>query len=227
MPAPDQTPEPRIFLQPIADPSALGLLGFGGATFLAGAHFAHWFGGGAGASLHPLVPLLFTLGGIAQFAAGMWGFKARDGIAASMHTIWGAHWIAFGLLTFLSLTHLILPLGASATELGWWFFVLGALTLAGAIAATGENVGLLSVLTTLTGACVVMGIGQVSGSTGVREAAGYVFVASALCAWYTALALMLEDVYGRTVLPMGRFEPARKKRPFSPGLREPGVTRGQ
>jgi hypothetical protein len=36
----------RIYLQPIAAPSILGLCGFAGATFMVAAHFAGWYGGG-------------------------------------------------------------------------------------------------------------------------------------------------------------------------------------
>jgi succinate-acetate transporter protein len=222
MPPPERY-ETRVVLEPIAAPSALGLLAFAGATFLAGAHFARWIPG----SLAPLVPLLLALGGLVQFAAGMWAFKARDGLAAAIHTVWGAHWLGFGTLQLLLLGHVLAQPASGSPALGWWFLVMGALIAVGALASTGENAGLLSVLTLLTGACVVMGIGQLAGSPGTQEAAGYLFASSAVCALYTAAALLIEDVRGEPLLPLGRFASAKRKRPITSGLREPGVTRGQ
>lgn len=60
----------RIFLQPIAPPSILGLYGFGAATFVVGAHAARWFGTPL-VSPPLLAPFAFFLGGIAQLIAGI------------------------------------------------------------------------------------------------------------------------------------------------------------
>ena len=42
-----------------------------------------------------------TFGGIAQFLAGMWAYKARDIVATLAHGMWGAFWIAFFVLQLL------------------------------------------------------------------------------------------------------------------------------
>ena len=39
-----------------------------------------------------------TFGGIAQFAAGMWSYRARDVVATLAHGMWGSFWLAFGLV---------------------------------------------------------------------------------------------------------------------------------
>src|SRR5919202_1390393 len=92
----------RTFLQPIAAPSTLGLYGFAGSTFIVAANLAHWYG-------TPETPLfLFEFaaffGGLAQFLAGMWAYRARDGLATAMHGMWGAFWMAYGLLFLLVAT---------------------------------------------------------------------------------------------------------------------------
>src|SRR6516162_4371843 len=94
----DDAARARIYLQPIAAPSVLGLFGFAGATFMVAAHMAHWYGG-ASTDLY-LAAFAATFGGIAQFTAGMWAFKARDVVATAMHGTWGAFWIAYGLLEY-------------------------------------------------------------------------------------------------------------------------------
>src|SRR5579883_3308754 len=93
------TPQPRVFLQPIAAPSILGLYGFAGATFMVAANMAHWFGNEH--SMLLLVPFAAFFGGLAQFLAGMWAFKARDGLATAMHGMWGAFWMAYGILQWI------------------------------------------------------------------------------------------------------------------------------
>src|SRR4051812_13459840 len=101
----------RVFLQPIAAPSVLGLFGFAGATFIVAANLAGWYG--TQQSGQYLFPFAAAFGGLAQFAAGMWAFRARDALASAMHGMWGAFWIAYGLLHLLAATGtLTLPTGA-------------------------------------------------------------------------------------------------------------------
>lgn len=85
-PVPDAQREPfqqpegdaRIFLQPLAPPSILGLYGFAGATFMVAAHMAKRYGGPM-TDLY-LAPFCSLFGGVAQFSAGMWSFR---GVTAS------------------------------------------------------------------------------------------------------------------------------------------------
>src|SRR5215472_15146898 len=92
-------PQVNVSLQPIAAPSILGLYGFAGATFIVAAHMAHWFG--TSQTDMVLWPFAAFFGGLAQFLAGMWSFKARDGVATAMHGMWGSFWMAFGVLWLL------------------------------------------------------------------------------------------------------------------------------
>src|ERR671936_691551 len=69
----------RVFLQPIAAPSILGLAGFAGATFIVASNLAGWWG--TPSSPLALAPFAAMFGGLAQFLAGMWAYKARDAIA--------------------------------------------------------------------------------------------------------------------------------------------------
>src|SRR5579884_4566163 len=98
----DNSTRAEIFLQPIAAPSILGLFGFAGATFMVAAHMAGWYGS-ARTDLF-LFPFAALFGGLAQFLAGMWAYKARDGIATAMHGTWGSFWMAFGILYLLAAT---------------------------------------------------------------------------------------------------------------------------
>ena len=73
----------RVTLQPIAAPSALGLAGFSVATLMVATIQAKWWG--SAADFKGVAPFCLTFGGIAQFLAGMWAYKARDIVATLAH----------------------------------------------------------------------------------------------------------------------------------------------
>jgi succinate-acetate transporter protein len=216
----------RVYLQPIAAPSILGLFGFAGATFVVAANLAGWYGNGATPDY--LFPFAAFFGGLAQFLAGMWAYKARDGLATAMHGMWGSFWMAYGVLFLLFATgRLTPPAGNAFPALGFWFIALAAITWAGAWAATRVNWSLFGVLGTLATGSTLMAIAQIAGDVPLTHAAGWVFIISAVLAWYTATALMMVNIEGREVLPLGAVHEAREKAEVSEGLGEPGVMHGQ
>jgi succinate-acetate transporter protein len=218
-------PRAEVFLQPFAAPSILGLYGFAGATFIVAAHMAGWYGDNQ--TFLYLAPFCAIFGGVAQFTAGMWAYRVRDGLATAIHGMWGAFWIAFGILNWgFASGALHHPTGAFPA-FGFWFIALAAITFMGAIAAFAENLGLVSVLATLAAGSGCAAAGQIINSTGFNVAAGWLFVASAILAWYTASALMLEGSFGRPILPVFKMPHAKKAKEFNSGVGEPGVRHGQ
>jgi succinate-acetate transporter protein len=224
---------PRVVLQPIAAPSILGLFGFAGATFIVASNVAGWWG----TSDSPLVlaPFAAMFGGLAQFLAGMWAYRARDAVATAMHGTWGAFWLAYGILNIL------VAAGALAAPkpwyhdpaLGFWFFALACVTASGAVASLAENLGLFAVLSTLAAGSGILAGALIYGSHGWAQVAGWVLVVSAACAWYVATAMMLAAAGGRVVLPLGKLSReanrpgGRVTRPIELEWAEPGVRMGQ
>jgi hypothetical protein len=222
----------RVFLQPIAPPSILGLYGFAGATFIVAAHLAGWYG--SATSNEYLWPFAAVFGGVAQFLAGMWGYRARDAVATAMHGMWGAFWIAFGILNLMFATHTIVEPKPKFSEFGFWFIALGAITVMGALAVAVEgNIGVFLVLGTLAGGCGCAAAAFLLGSSGWTEAAGYVFIVSACLAYYVASAMMLASAAGRVILPLGKLAPHsnvpgdQRPSPIELAWAEPGVKHGQ
>jgi uncharacterized protein len=224
---------PRVFLQPLAAPSILGLFGFAVATFMVAANTAGWYGN-AQTPLY-LAPFAMASGGIAQFLAGMWAYRARDGIATAMHGIWGAFWIGYGILNILMAAG-ALPAPAVAwhsADLGYWFFALAIVTASGALASLAESLSLFAVLSTLSAGSGILAGALIYGSHGWYHAAGWVLVFSAGFAWYTATAMMLAAAGGRVILPLGKLKkdanvPGRKPvHPIELRWAEPGVKMGQ
>lgn len=197
----------RIVLTPIAAPSILGLYGFFAATLLVGSNLAHWWGGATSAML--VFPFALMLGGLAQFIAGVWAYRARDGLATAMHGIWGAFWLAFGLYQWLAAAH-VLPAVTTPqdTAFGFWFIALGAITAMGALASLATSAGLFAVLSPLAAGSIFAAIGYVGGYGWCLTVAGWLFVFSAGFAWYVASAMMMEGAFGRTILPTGQWKKA-------------------
>jgi uncharacterized protein len=221
----------RVMLQPIAAPSILGLFGFSGATFMVAAHLAGWYGNSNSGQY--LFPFAAMFGGVAQFLAGMWAYRARDGIATAMHGTWGSFWLGYGVLNLLAATGaLTLPTGTFA-ELGFWFLVLAAITAAGAIAALFESLGLVAVLAPLAAGSALAAVHYLTGSGGWDTAAGWLLLASSWIAFYVAFAMMLEGAAGKVILPLGKPMMAantpgsRVTHPVEWALGEPGVRQGQ
>ncbi len=213
----------QISLQPIAAPSILGLYGFAGATFMVAANMAHWFGNGS--SVLYLFPFVAMFGGLAQFLAGMWAYRARDGVATAMHGMWGSFWMAYGILQLLiAFGRIQAPQGAWP-EIGYWFIVLAAITWVGAFAAGADNKCLVTMLSLLAAGSTIAAAGELTGSDGTMVLAGYLFMLAAVAAWYTASALMLNEAYGHQVWSVGKSRHARE--PVSIGVGEPGVIKGQ
>lgn len=222
----------QISLQPVAAPSILGLFAFSAATFMVAANLAGWYGNDATPLI--LFPFAAVFGGIAQFLAGMWSYRARDGLATATHGMWGSFWIAYGLYYLLVAARVLpLPTGShtAAVALGYWFIVLAAITWIGAVAATGENIGLTLVLVTLAAGSTLLAIGWVASVNRLVAVGGVVLVASAAFAFYTASAMLLQGTFGRVVLPVGRRHaastPAIPVQPIQYEYGEPGVKLGQ
>jgi uncharacterized protein len=222
----------RVFLQPIAAPSVLGLYGFAGATFIVAAHMAGWYGSDRSALY--LFPFAAMFGGLAQFLAGMWAYRARDAVATAMHGTWGAFWLAYGVLNLLFATKVLVEPKPEFTELGFWFLVLGAITLAGMLGALLEgNLGVGAVLATLGAGSAFAAIAFLTGGSGWEKLAGWVFIASAILAWYVASAMMLAAAAGRVVLPLAKASAASNvpgrspRRAIELEWAEPGVKMGQ
>lgn len=223
---------PRVILQPVAAPSVLGLFGFAGATFIVAANLAGWYG--SPASTGYLAPFALFFGGLAQFTAGMWSYRARDAVATAMHGMWGAFWLGWGTLNLLVAAHTLAPGTTMDHAVGFWFIALCAITFSGMLGALVEgNFGVVSVLGTLAAGSGLAAVGLLQGSHYVQHAAGWVFVISAALAWYVATAMMLKAAAGKTVLPLFKGERdanvpgGQPTRAIELEWGEPGVKMGQ
>jgi uncharacterized protein len=221
----------RVFLQPIAAPSILGLYGFAAGTFIVTANLVGWYGNATSPLL--IFPFAVAAGGIAQGAAALFAYKARDALATAIHGIWAAFWLGYGVLNIMVALKLVPAAapGAAVPALGYWFFALAAITLVGMIASLAESFALTSVLAPLWVGAALLGVFYTLGGTGWEKVGGYVTMASAFTAFYAASAMMLAATFGRAVLPVGKYRREspgdRLTYPIQFALGEPEVKQGQ
>ena len=79
--------------------------------------------------------------------------------------------------------------------------------------ASGLTFGFLAAGSTLAA------IADTGGYVGPELVAGWLFVISAILAWYTATAMMLEGAFQRVVLPLGVSAPTSRSLPRDRGER--------
>ena len=223
----------RVFLTPIAAPSIMGLFGFMIATLMLGAWQAGWYGNAATPLL--IWPFALVAGGLLQSAAAIASFRARDGVAVAVHTAWGSFWVGWGIYELLVTTHLLpaIPLGVASPSFAFWFIALTLVTIFGALGALAQNMGLFVTLGTLAAGAALTAAGFYAGSLATLQAGGWLFVVSAAAAWLTAGAMVLEHAFGRTIIPLGKWNAranipgAQATDPIAYPAGMPGVRVGQ
>ncbi len=182
----------------IADPAPLGLAAFALTTFLLSLF-------NAGLLNSAGEPVVFSLGlfygGLAQLLAGMWEFRNRNTFGATAFSSYGAFWLAFwGFEQFYADK---IPEAQLPAAVGWFLIAWGIFTaymFIGSLRVTGA---VMAVFLLLALTFFLLGIGELTGSTGISRIGGYVGIATALVAWYTSAAGVINSNFGRTVLPVG------------------------
>jgi hypothetical protein len=242
-PFPDEAelerPAARIYLAPIAPPATLGLFGFFASTMVVSTWILGWWGSPVG-SPPTMFEIAAMFGGLAQFAAGLWSFRARDYIGSALLTMWGTYWLGWGLLQLLAADKVVTipPLDHPQAGFAIWFVPLCVFTSWGAIAAARENLPLFLVLATVGAGCGFVCGGFWTGSVTWIDVGAWLFVFGACFAWYTGAMLLLEYAWGRVILPFGivpgLMKPpvlanrpgARISRPVEYALGQPGTRHG-
>jgi hypothetical protein len=179
-----------------ANPAPLGLYGFATTTWLLSMLNAGWF---------PIVkdlPLMmataFAFGGVAQFIAGLLEYPRGNTFGFVAFTSYGSFWFSFALYIEA------LPRGELVFQ-GAFLVVWGVLTALLGIATLKLNRVIQWVFLTLTVAFIVLGLSHlIPDPTGamLHTLGGYIGMVTALLAAYQATAEVVNEVNGRTVMPI-------------------------
>ncbi|HLZ39098.1 MAG TPA: acetate uptake transporter [Mycobacteriales bacterium] len=194
VPQPDATP--TVPAPDIADPGPLGLAGFAMTTFCLSVFNA----GLLDVRLEAVVlPLALFYGGIAQMLAGMWEFKKANTFGALAFTSYGAFWLA--LATYSRFVAPGLPptsrhLATGLFLLAWTIFT--AYMFIGSLRISG---GLIAVFAVLLLTFIALTWGAFAEATGLTRLGGWLGILTALLAWYTSAAGVINPTWGRKLLP--------------------------
>jgi uncharacterized protein len=201
----------RIVLRPIASPLPLAFAAFGIGSLL----FALLQLSVLKTSDGPSINLLLTVFlAPLQLVAAIAAFSTRETLAATGLSLLALSWPAVFLVS------LKLPPGGTSPVLGCFYLALGGfLLLLTAPGLVGKPlIGALIVIA--GGRFIVSGLYELLGQVGLERASGVLGLAITAVGAYGALALGLEDVKHRTVLPVGRRGEARTALEGSLGLQE-------
>ena len=186
----------------VADPAPLGLGAFALTTFILSAHNAL---GGTVAPLLAFFGFAIFYGGLAQFMAGMYEFKNRNAFGATAFTTYGAFWM--GLATFVTLVLMGKVKGDEITlSLGWILLAFAVFNTYMLFWSTRLNTAVFLVFLTLEVTEILLFIGNFKGEvagTGLVALGGWIGILTALVAWYTSAAALVNGMAGRSILPVG------------------------
>jgi uncharacterized protein len=187
----------RIVLRPMASPMPLGLYTVAIANVLVSSLQLGIISAGERNDVALLILPAFAI----QLIVGVACIAARDSIAATLMTSFAGTWLADALFYLFGT-----PGSSSAYAVFSFTFCVFVAMLA---LVARPKAALFAVLVVAAPRFLVSGLAAATGNAGLSRAAGSFGFILAAVAMYTAFALLIEDVRGRTVLPIGRSGPAR------------------
>ena len=184
----------------IADPAPLGLAAFALTTFLLSAVNAGWAKSSTGSDW---LGYAFAYGGLVQLLAGMWEFRNRNVFGSTAFSTYGGFWIGLGLWAVLVAPH-ALSATAVGKDLGWILLAFAIFNTYMLIFSTQVNAAVFGVFLTLELTEIFLFIGNFAGNANIVKVGGYIGVLTALVAWYTSAAGVINGMKGAIVLPVGK-----------------------
>jgi uncharacterized protein len=180
-----------------ANPAPLGLMGFGMTTVLLNLHNAGCY------ELNSMILAMgICYGGLAQVIAGIMEWKKNNTFAATAFISYGFFWLSLVTLVLMPKLNLIAPADGSAMAA---YLALWGLFTGGMFVGTFRlSRALQVVFGTLTLLFFLLAYNEFAAAgPGFGHATGYEGIVCGLSAIYTGLAQILNELYGRTVLPLG------------------------
>jgi len=181
-----------------ANPAPLGLLGFGMTTVLLNLHNAGFY------ELNTMILAMgLCYGGTAQVIAGIMEWKKGNTFATTAFISYGFFWLS--LVALIVLPKIIPALTpANETSMAAYLALWGLFTAVMFLGTFRLSRALQVVFGTLTVLFFLLAIGDFTGaSAGFKHATGYEGLVCGFAAIYTGLAQVLNELSGKTVLPLG------------------------
>jgi len=187
----------------IADPGPLGLWALATGSWIFGVTVAAF----PQSTLTATIPILLLFAGVAQFIAGLYGFRRTNVLMATAFCSFGALYAVLGLFSAMDASNSLAGVADAPVIQGFLLVSFGFISLALAIAAMRTNAVLVAVFATLCVGFTLIGISHFAGAAegwGVLSTIGGWFLcASAVFAYYAGMAMVVNSTWQRTAMPMG------------------------
>ncbi len=178
----------------IANPSPLGLLGFGLTTVLLNLH---------NADIIPLsiviVAMGFALGGAAQIIAGIMEFVKGNTFGATAFTAYGFFWWSLILIWINPFEKIA---AADLKSMGFYLLLWGIFTTFMFIGTLKHNRATQVIFFSLAVLFFLLAIGDFTGSHSIKVAAGWVGIACGSSAIYSSLAQVVNNEFNKNIMPL-------------------------
>ena len=192
------TPPPVVTAskEGIANPAPLGLCAFGTTTVLLNLHNAGFF------EMNSMILAMgIFYGGVAQVIAGVIEAKKNNTFGLTAFTSYGFFWLSLvGLIVMPKLGWVTAPSeGAMVAYLIIW----GLFTLLLFFGTLKLSRALQFVFATLTILFFLLALGDYTGNSALKHFTGFEGILCGASAIYTGVAGLLNEMFGKTVLPIG------------------------
>jgi uncharacterized protein len=179
-----------------ANPAPLGLLAFGMTTVLLNLH---------NSGIYELNSMILAMGifygGLAQVVAGIMEWKKNNTFGLTAFVSYGFFWLT--LVALIVMPKLGWAEKTSETGMVFYLVVWGIFTVLMFIGTLKISKALQVVFGTLTILFFLLAIGDATGSAVIKQCAGIEGIFCGASAIYTGIAQVLNEVYGKTILPLG------------------------
>lgn len=178
------------------NPAPLGLLCFALTTILLSMHNAGLIGLDA-----TILAMAVFYGGTGQVIAGIFEWRKNNTFATTAFISYGFFWLTIaGILVFPKLGIIDKP---TEVSMGSYLGVWGLFSFILFIATFRLNKALQVVFFLLVIAFALLSIGDLTSSASLKNLGGWVGIVLGFSAFYTGLAQVLNELYGRVVWPLG------------------------
>ncbi|CAH0533419.1 Succinate-acetate/proton symporter SatP [Vibrio stylophorae] len=182
-----------------ANPAPLGLMGFGMTTVLLNIHNAGFF---------PVDSMIIAMGifygGLAQVIAGIMEYRKGNTFGTTAFTSYGFFWLS--LVSVWMLPEMGLAKASPHGFMGWYLTMWGIFTGFMFIGSLRYCRVKQFVFGSLTVLFALLAIRDFTGNTLIGTIAGFEGIICGASAIYYAMAQVINNEYGRVVLPVGELK---------------------
>ncbi len=184
------------FKDTTANPAPLGLLAFGMTTVLLNLHNAGFY------ELNSMILAMgIFYGGLAQIVAGAMEWKKNNTFGMTAFSSYGFFWLI--LVALIVMPKLGWAEATSKVGMAWFLSVWGFFTLLLFVGTLKLSRSLQVVFASLTLLFFLLAIGETADIPGLKSFTGFEGIFCGLSACYTGVAQVLNELYKRTVMPLG------------------------